>query len=320
MRDARHRHQRAAIQAPERVRAAALRLRRHVSAIACGRSARSFPARPERIHWSIADPALERGDGRAELSGVRAHRRRDRRTASGSCSTSSNSTTTAPPGGDHMPEDTVSVRYMVNDVEAPSTSTQAFRVHVGMNAPGLRRCLPGQPAHAAERPAELGRRGRCPTVRNRRPVAGTASTSSSMTSRPRSSACAPQGVRFRNDIISGPGGRQILLDDPAGNPIELFQPAAPSAPKLPRSTPSTASAIRSPARPSAGPSSRATTSRRAARSSDGSAEIGAHVLEQLGGRAGDATRRCGRRRAGARRPPSGVPARRARRPPRPPGR
>ena len=33
------------------------------------------------------------------------------------------------------------------------------------------------------------------------------------------------GVEFRNDIISGPGGRQILLDDPSGNPIEIFQPA-----------------------------------------------------------------------------------------------
>ena len=34
------------------------------------------------------------------------------------------------------------------------------------------------------------------------------------------------GVSFRNEIISGPGGRQILLDDPSGNPIELFQPAS----------------------------------------------------------------------------------------------
>lgn len=33
------------------------------------------------------------------------------------------------------------------------------------------------------------------------------------------------GVTFRNDIISGPGGQQVLLEDPAGNPIELFQPA-----------------------------------------------------------------------------------------------
>jgi catechol 2,3-dioxygenase-like lactoylglutathione lyase family enzyme len=34
------------------------------------------------------------------------------------------------------------------------------------------------------------------------------------------------GVRFRNDIISGPGGKQVVLDDPSGNPIELFQPAS----------------------------------------------------------------------------------------------
>jgi catechol 2,3-dioxygenase-like lactoylglutathione lyase family enzyme len=33
-------------------------------------------------------------------------------------------------------------------------------------------------------------------------------------------------VPFRNDIGSGPGGQQILLEDPAGNPVELFQPAA----------------------------------------------------------------------------------------------
>jgi catechol 2,3-dioxygenase-like lactoylglutathione lyase family enzyme len=33
------------------------------------------------------------------------------------------------------------------------------------------------------------------------------------------------GVSFRNEIVTGPGGSQILLDDPSGNPIELFQPA-----------------------------------------------------------------------------------------------
>jgi catechol 2,3-dioxygenase-like lactoylglutathione lyase family enzyme len=35
------------------------------------------------------------------------------------------------------------------------------------------------------------------------------------------------GLAFRNDIVTGPCGRQILLDDPSGNPVELFQPAAP---------------------------------------------------------------------------------------------
>lgn len=33
------------------------------------------------------------------------------------------------------------------------------------------------------------------------------------------------GLHFRNDIVSGPGGSEILLDDPSGNPIELFQAA-----------------------------------------------------------------------------------------------
>jgi catechol 2,3-dioxygenase-like lactoylglutathione lyase family enzyme len=32
------------------------------------------------------------------------------------------------------------------------------------------------------------------------------------------------GVRLRNDIVTGPGGRQVLVEDPSGNPIELFQP------------------------------------------------------------------------------------------------
>jgi glyoxylase I family protein len=36
-------------------------------------------------------------------------------------------------------------------------------------------------------------------------------------------------VNFRNDIATGPGGSEILLDDPSGNPVELFQPAAESA-------------------------------------------------------------------------------------------
>jgi catechol 2,3-dioxygenase-like lactoylglutathione lyase family enzyme len=36
-----------------------------------------------------------------------------------------------------------------------------------------------------------------------------------------------EGVKFRNDVVSGPGGKQILLEDPSGNVVELFQPARP---------------------------------------------------------------------------------------------
>ena len=35
-----------------------------------------------------------------------------------------------------------------------------------------------------------------------------------------------RGVRFRSDIITGPGGKQIQLEDPDGNPVELFEPAS----------------------------------------------------------------------------------------------
>lgn len=38
-----------------------------------------------------------------------------------------------------------------------------------------------------------------------------------------------QGARFRSDIVAGVGGRQILVEDPSGNPVELFEPAIPEA-------------------------------------------------------------------------------------------
>ncbi len=38
-----------------------------------------------------------------------------------------------------------------------------------------------------------------------------------------------KGAHFRNDIVTGVGGKQILLDDPSGNPVELFEPGLPEA-------------------------------------------------------------------------------------------
>jgi catechol 2,3-dioxygenase-like lactoylglutathione lyase family enzyme len=37
------------------------------------------------------------------------------------------------------------------------------------------------------------------------------------------------GVRFRNNLVTGVGGKQIIADDPSGNPVELFEPATPEA-------------------------------------------------------------------------------------------
>jgi catechol 2,3-dioxygenase-like lactoylglutathione lyase family enzyme len=38
-----------------------------------------------------------------------------------------------------------------------------------------------------------------------------------------------QGVQFRNEIVAGVGGKQILAEDPSGNPVELFEPTRPEA-------------------------------------------------------------------------------------------
>ena len=37
------------------------------------------------------------------------------------------------------------------------------------------------------------------------------------------------GVRFRNDLVTGVGGRQMIAEDPSGNPVELFEPTLPAA-------------------------------------------------------------------------------------------
>src|SRR5215470_16300556 len=37
------------------------------------------------------------------------------------------------------------------------------------------------------------------------------------------------GVHFRNDVVTGVGGKQIIVDDPSGNPVELFEPLVPEA-------------------------------------------------------------------------------------------
>lgn len=42
-------------------------------------------------------------------------------------------------------------------------------------------------------------------------------------------ALQKSGAHFRNDIVTGVGGKQILIDDPSGNPVELFQPTLPEA-------------------------------------------------------------------------------------------
>jgi catechol 2,3-dioxygenase-like lactoylglutathione lyase family enzyme len=126
-----------------------------------------------------------------------------------------------------MPEnDLVSVRYMVDDVEE---SIDFYTRHLGFAVRhsalpafadvvrGRLRLLLAGPQSSAGRPMPDGRKPG-PGGWNR--IHFVVDDIAGEVERLRSA-----GLSFRNDIISGPGGRQILLDDPSGNPIELFQPA-----------------------------------------------------------------------------------------------
>jgi catechol 2,3-dioxygenase-like lactoylglutathione lyase family enzyme len=120
---------------------------------------------------------------------------------------------------------TVNVRYMVGDVEAAVafyTTYLGFTL-ISKTAPafadvarGDLRLLLSGPSSSAGRPMPDGRRP-APGGWNR--IHLIVEDLSAEVDRLRAA-----GIHFRNDIVTGPGGSQILLDDPSGNPIELFQP------------------------------------------------------------------------------------------------
>ena len=125
-----------------------------------------------------------------------------------------------------MNDDMVNVRYMVDDVEA---SLAFYTTHLGFTeltnfAPafadvkrGHLRLLLSGPTSSAGRPMPDGRQPG-PGGWNR--IHLLVEDLPSEVERLRAA-----GLPFRNDIVRGPGGAQILLEDPSGNPIELFQPA-----------------------------------------------------------------------------------------------
>jgi catechol 2,3-dioxygenase-like lactoylglutathione lyase family enzyme len=125
-----------------------------------------------------------------------------------------------------VPEELVNVRYMVDDVES---AIDFYTTHFGFTvrssaAPafadvvrGNLRLLLSGPKSSAGRPMPDGRKPE-PGGWNR--MHFIVDDIAIEVERLRAA-----GVKFRNDIISGPGGQQIVLDDPSGNPIELFQPA-----------------------------------------------------------------------------------------------
>jgi catechol 2,3-dioxygenase-like lactoylglutathione lyase family enzyme len=122
---------------------------------------------------------------------------------------------------------TVNVRYMVDDVE---TAIAWYTTHLGFTlrskaAPAfadvtrgpLRLLLSGK-SSSAGRPMSDGRQPG-PGGWNR--IQLVVNDLATEVARLRT-----EGVRFRNEIVMGPGGSQILIEDPSGNPIELFQPVS----------------------------------------------------------------------------------------------
>ena len=122
---------------------------------------------------------------------------------------------------------TVNIRYFVNDVD---TAIAFYTTHLGFGverqpAPGFAILSHGElrlllsaltgPGGAAQ-PMPYGRKPE-PGGWNRIQLEVDDLASKVETLR-------KSGARFRNDIVTGFGGKQILLDDPAGNPIELFEP------------------------------------------------------------------------------------------------
>ena len=126
-----------------------------------------------------------------------------------------------------MPDDElVSVRYMVDDVqESIDFYARHFGFTVLSSAPpafadvvrGNLRLLLSGPKSSAGRPMPDGR---TPGPGGWNRIHFIVADIAADVERLRTA-----GLTFRNDIISGPGGQQILLEDPSGNPIELFQPA-----------------------------------------------------------------------------------------------
>jgi catechol 2,3-dioxygenase-like lactoylglutathione lyase family enzyme len=119
----------------------------------------------------------------------------------------------------------VNVRYMVNDVEA---ALAFYTSHLGFTilsktlpafadvARGDLRLLLSGPTSSAGRPMPDGRQPG-PGGWNR--IHFVVEDLAAEVQRLRAA-----GLHFRNDILTGPGGSQILLEDPSGNLVELFQP------------------------------------------------------------------------------------------------
>lgn len=125
-------------------------------------------------------------------------------------------------------DELVNVRYMVDDVEA---SVDFYTTHLGFEvrlnaAPAFADVLRGNlrlllsgPKSSAGRPMPDGAQPGPGGWNRIHLIVGDIDAEVAR--------LRDEDVEFRNDVVEGPGGKQILLLDPSGNVVELFQPAAP---------------------------------------------------------------------------------------------
>jgi catechol 2,3-dioxygenase-like lactoylglutathione lyase family enzyme len=125
-----------------------------------------------------------------------------------------------------MADELVNVRYLVDDVDK---SLKFYTTHLGFKeltnfspafadvVRGKLRLLLSGPASSAARAMPDGRKPQAGGWNRIHLIVDDIET--------QVARLRDGGVQLRSDIVRGPGGAQIVLDDPSGNPVELFQPA-----------------------------------------------------------------------------------------------
>jgi catechol 2,3-dioxygenase-like lactoylglutathione lyase family enzyme len=127
---------------------------------------------------------------------------------------------------------TVSVRYIVNDVDA---AIAFYCLHLGFQevmhpAPTFAMLTLGDLRLTLSAPGGPGGGGQAMPDGTLPAPGGWNRFAIEVTDLDATVAALREaGVRFRNDIVTGVGGKQVIVDDPSGNPVELFQPTRPDA-------------------------------------------------------------------------------------------
>ena len=184
-----------------------------------------FANNPRRAHWSIHDPATCGRVRPGQLPRLPADRYRHRHPGAAPAAHPDfdQPLKEAPPVT--APVTYVSVRYIVDDVQA---AIDFYTTHLGFTvntsaAPAFADVVRGPLRLLLSGPASSGARATpddaADAGRNR--IHLVLDDLDAEVARLRDA-----GLSFRSEVVAGPGGRQVLLADPAGNLIELFQPAA----------------------------------------------------------------------------------------------